>query len=207
MSRLTRLSAAALLLALAALASGYGWASAQVATDMYGQAQLLPNGATSPAPGDAGPRGTAIFRQSADGGSTITVEVLGLEPGTTHAITIEDNSCDGPVRYTLTDIKVSANGAALAKSTIPDIVHTESSYISVRTAAVDTANLLCGNVHVIMTAGGGTAGGVNVPGMPTTGSDDTGATAFLVMGAVLITFSGLVIGGLGRRRGRESNHS
>jgi hypothetical protein len=205
MSKLTRLSAAALLFALAALAGGYSSASAQVATNMYGQAQLLPPGSTGPAVDVKGPQGTATFEQSASGGSTITVDLAGLEPGTTHAVTIEDNGCDGPVRYTLNSVKIGADGAGSSKTDIPDMVHTGSSYISVRTAAVDTANLLCGNVHVIMTAGGGTAGGgTNVPGMPTTGAGDNGAAAFLVMGAVLLTFAGLFIGGLGRRSSQSN---
>jgi hypothetical protein len=198
-----RSGAAIALVALLALVGGYGTASAQVATNMYGQAQLLPPGYTGPGVDIPGPHGTAIFEQSASGGSTITVELVGMEPGTTHAVTIEDNGCDGPVHYTLNDVKIGADGSATSTTEIPDMVHTESSYISIRTAAVDTANMLCGNVHVIMTAGGGVAGGAgggtNVPGMPTTGQGDNGTTALLLMGAVLMTFAGLFIGGLGRR--------
>lgn len=176
-------------------------ARAQVATDFFGQTQLLPPGVQSPVD-YTGVQGTASFYHTSDGGTDIDITVQAAQPGDVYIPEIHDGSCDGPVLYAFDPLTVGADGTAGARVHTPDMVRTISSYVSLRlTNGKAGESALCGQVHAIMTLGGGTGGGVT-PGMPSTGDGDYGdrlLTAFIITGALIMAVVGMWLGGLGRR--------
>ena len=179
-------------------------AQAQIATDFYGQAQLLPPDVQPPAPEYQGPHGTASFSQTADGGSNISIDVMDVGPGMTFAPVIREGSCSGRVLYTLPSFTSGADGNGTGQAHIPDLVHTNTSYLTIgATGEKPGAYTMCGQIHVVMTAGGGVGGTGQTPGMPSTGAGDDdalGLAALVVMASIVLVSAGLILS-------RAENHS
>jgi hypothetical protein len=179
-----------------------GGANAQIATDFYGQATLLPDG------GQPGPTGSVQFYRVGDptGSTRVVVEVDGLQPGTKTGANILSGDCQGNLLFGLNDLVADKSGHAEATTVLSgqQVVFGQW-YVRVGDWC-DQLNpgqvcYVCGKVNEIIPLSGGTG----APGMPATGADDSGdraITAFILMGAVITTFVGLALGGLGRRSGR-----
>jgi len=140
----------------------------------------------------------------------VVVDIDGLQPGTKTQASILSGDCQGSLLFGLNDLVVDKNGHADATTILSGQEVTFGKWY-VRVG--DWCDLLnpgqvcyvCGKVNEVIPL----SGGAGTPtAMPATGTDDTGnrtITALILMGAVIMAFIGLALGGLGRRSWRNES--
>jgi len=194
-------------------------AIAQQSADIYALADLRTD------PGGEGPPttpgGTATFEHTADGGTRVTVLVMGLTPNSKHANHVHDGSCTGSILHPLVTLEADAQGTARAVTDLKGEVEFGRWWVNVHEGdTLPSPGLICGKVNVAMGGGapppsGGAEptpaqpptteppvsppGGGAVPGMPATGSDGG-----QLLAVVLVLAGTMLLSGMGLRLRRTA---
>jgi hypothetical protein len=142
------------LAAIALVIAVPGYVMAQQGAGVYAMADLLPEGVTEGVPA-SGPYGTATFERTAGGGTRVTVIVLRLEPGSTHANHVHDGSCTGAILHPLEPLQAGNDGTATAVTELTQEVEFQRWYVNVHAGAeLPSPGIVCGKVNPAVAGGG-----------------------------------------------------
>src|SRR5262249_4538058 len=92
--------------------------------------------------------GRALLERTASGATAVTVQLYGLEPGSTHVAHIHGGACSGPILVYLQDLVADHRGVATSFTAIAAPIDTENWWVNAHGwQFLPSPSIACGKVN------------------------------------------------------------